>query len=285
VSLGYGVWLLRQIGVLHQVMTDKNVPGYGMPCESGTVSSETSEETRAMKNKEAIRVVFERLEQIYTEPRSQLLGPIADDPVDTLVATILSQATNDTLSSRAFSQLKSQFPQWEDLLCEDCGVVEGVLSCAGLYRQKTKKIMGALNEIKENFGEITLDPLKSWPKERCFEYLTSLPGVGPKTAACVLVFGLGKPAIPVDTHILRVIKRLGIVDESASAPFVQQVLEDTVPDEEKMPLHLMLIEHGRKVCTARKPKCGVCPLQDVCKFFGSKENTEKIEGIFPDKMK
>ena len=99
-------------------MTDKSVPGYCMQCESGTVSSETSEETRAMKNKETIRVVFERLEQIYTEPRSQLLGPIVDDPVDTLVATILSQATNDTLSSRAFSQLKSQFPQWEDLLCD-----------------------------------------------------------------------------------------------------------------------------------------------------------------------
>lgn len=257
---------------LVQVMTEKNPSDCPLSYGSGDAFCEIKQEGRKNAVEERLELLFERLKQVYSEPRSQLLSSTVDEPVDTLIATILSQATNDSLSSRAFSRLKSEFPEWESLLCEDCEVVEDILSCAGLHRQKTKNIVGALNEIREDFGEITLDPLRSWPKERCFEYLTSLPGVGPKTAACVLLFGLGKPAIPVDTHVLRVIKRLGIAEASASASSVQQVLEKSVPEEAKMSLHLMLIEHGRKVCTARKPKCGLCPLQDMCNFFGSSEN-------------
>ncbi|HOB30839.1 MAG TPA: endonuclease III [Bacillota bacterium] len=217
----------------------------------------------------AVILVFEKLEKMYQGARSSLLEPVQNNPVDTLVATMISQATNDTLSSRAFLQLKTEFPDWEYLLGADTEIIEGALSCAGLYRQKAKQIKAALSKIKEDFGAITLDPLYDWPKERCFEYLTSLPGVGPKTAACVLAFGLGKPAFPVDTHVLRVVKRLGLVGETESASSAQSMLEGVVPEDIKMKLHLMLIEHGRRVCTARKPKCNVCILKDMCQSCNS----------------
>jgi endonuclease-3 len=217
--------------------------------------------------KDDILYLYDTMNRLYPGAYSVLLESSRGNPIDVLVATILSQATNDTLSARAFTELKSRFPDWESVLSQDPACVEEALACGGLHREKTRKIRGALGKIKEEFNEITLDPLFDWTKERSFEYLTSLPGVGPKTAACVLVFGLGKPAFPVDTHILRVARRLGFAGEKESAASVQETFEQLVPEELKMPLHIMLIEHGRKVCSSRKPKCPLCPISDMCCFF------------------
>ncbi|HHT84365.1 MAG: endonuclease III domain-containing protein [Bacillota bacterium] len=224
-----------------------------------------------------IHAIYEAVSKLYPGARSRLLEPYRDNPVDVLVATILSQATNDTLSGRAFSELKSCFPDWDSVIaCDPCDV-EAALACGGLQRQKTKKIRSALSKLKEDFGEITLAPLFDWPKQEVMEYLTSLPGVGPKTAACVVVFGLGKPAFPVDTHILRIARRLGLAGKKQSASSVQNMFEKLAPDEIKMPFHIMLIQHGREICSARKPACPLCPLKDMCRYFKTKIHPDSLQ--------
>jgi len=225
-----------------------------------------------------IMAIYEAVSKLYPDAQSQLLEPWRDNPVDVLVATILSQATNDTLSGRAFSELKSYFPDWESVIAGDPCKVEAALACGGLQKQKTKKIRSALSKLKQDFGQITLDPLFGRSKQECMEYLTSLPGVGPKTAACVAGFGLGKPAFPVDTHILRIARCLGLAGEKQSASSVQDMFERLVPDEIKMPFHLMLIQHGREICTARKPECQLCSLRDMCLYFKSQVLPDTLPG-------
>jgi len=215
---------------------------------------------------ERIRRVYHLLSGVYPKAASRLLEPSRGNPLDVLVAAILSQATNDTLSARAFRRLKEDFPSWEDVVSGDPFRVEEALSCGGLQKEKAKKIRDALSAIRSDFGEITLAPLFNETPETAYEYLLSLPGVGPKTAGCVLAFGLGKPAFPVDTHILRIARRLGIASMKEPAGKVQERLERLVPPEIKVPLHVTLIEHGRKTCHPRKPECQKCPLESECPF-------------------
>ncbi|HHY11523.1 MAG TPA: endonuclease III [Firmicutes bacterium] len=229
-------------------------------CQDGSGSSQSG----SRFSQSGIIDLYNKISKLYPEAHSELLEPFRGNPVDVLVATILSQATNDTLSKRAFSELKAQFHDWESVLVEDPCNVEAALACGGLQRQKTKKIRSALSKLKQDFGDITLGPLFDWPKQKSMEYLTSLPGVGPKTAACVLAFGLGKPAFPVDTHILRIARRLGLAGKKQNASSVQNMFENLVPDEIKMPFHIMLIHHGREMCSSRKPKCMSCPLKETC---------------------
>jgi endonuclease-3 len=211
-----------------------------------------------------MKSIYQLLKPLYPNPGSALLGPHANNPLDVLILTILSQATNDTLSARAFKSLKASFGSWEEVMEADQGKLEKVLSVGGLQRAKSKVIREALVKITRDFRAPTLEPLKDFDRKRAFDYLLSLPGVGPKTAACVLVFGLGKPAFPVDTHILRIVRRLGLTGPRSSSEKVQKELEISTPDQFKLSLHTMLIAHGRNICTARKPKCQVCPLSEMC---------------------
>lgn len=211
-----------------------------------------------------MRAVYLALESLYPGVRSALLEPSRGSPTDVLIATILSQATNDTLSGRAFRNLKSRFPTWESVLRADPQEVEEALAVGGLQREKTKKIRATLAKIIDDFGAVTLEPLLDWPLDEVYAYLVALPGVGPKTAACVIGFGLERPAFPVDTHVLRLSRRLGLVPEKCGAEKAQRVLEAATPPSIKMPLHMMMIQHGRNVCSARKPRCRECPLRDAC---------------------
>ncbi len=213
-----------------------------------------------------MRDIHRALLSLYPEAYSGLLQPKAGHPLDVLIATILSQATNDTLSSRAFEALKQAFPSWEDVLAADPVDVEKPLAAGGLQREKTKKIRATLARIKEDFGKITLDPLLDWTAEKSYDYLLSLPGVGPKTAACVLGFGLGKPAYPVDTHVLRISRRLGLVPQKTNAEKTQKALMTVTPPEIQMPLHVLMIRHGRDTCFSRKPRCEECPLKVSCLY-------------------
>jgi len=211
-----------------------------------------------------ITKIHSTLESMYPGTYSGLLEPNRGNPVDVLVATILSQATNDTLSGRAFDALKAAYPRWDEVLSADPAEVEKHLAVGGLQREKTKKIRDALTKIKEDFGEITLESLSSMTPLEAFSYLTSLPGVGPKTAACVIGFGLCKPAFPVDTHVLRISKRLGLVSPKATAEKAQAILSEAVPLHLQMPLHVLMIRHGRETCHSRKPRCESCPLRGDC---------------------
>lgn len=211
-----------------------------------------------------MRQIHDALESLYPGERSALLDSHRGSPVDVLVATILSQATTDKLSSRAFEALKRSFPVWEDLLSMPAEDLEKLIAVGGLQREKAKKLQAVLGRLLGDFGKISLDAIAEWPLERAYEYLLSLPGVGPKTAACVLGFGFGKPAFPVDTHVLRMAKRLGLVPEKWGAAKAQAALEEAAPPEIRMPLHIMMIRHGREVCSARRPRCRVCPLLPLC---------------------
>ena len=188
------------------------------------------------------------------------------DPVATLVSTILSQNTNDVNRDRAFARLRERFPTWEAVRDAPLPDLIEAIRPAGLAPTKAPRIQEALRRITEERGEISLDFLAEMSVEEARRWLLSLPGVGPKTAAIVLCFALGKPAFPVDTHIHRVARRLGLIPQRTSREKAHELLEAIVPPEIYYPFHLNLIAHGRAVCHARNPRCDACILRDECPY-------------------
>ena len=189
------------------------------------------------------------------------------DPVATLVNTILSQNTNDVNRDTAYERLKQRFSNWDEVRDAPQEEVVEAIRPAGLGPTKAPRIQGALRNVTEREGEITLDFLRDMSTAEARRWLTDLPGVGPKTAAIVLCFALGKPAFPVDTHVHRVSLRLGLIPEGTSREKAHSVLEEIVPKDLYYPFHLNLIAHGRAICHARNPECERCPLQDSCDYY------------------
>lgn len=185
--------------------------------------------------------------------------------VEILVQTILSQQTNDEACDAAYSNLLDRFGSIEGVARAPLDEIERSIRVAGLSKQKAHYIKACLKKILSDFGELSLDGLAQAGINDAVAYLTSLPGVGPKTAACVLLFAFGVPTFPVDTHIHRIAKRMGLIKSDASASEAQAYLDGVIPDEIKYQLHLNLIEHGRRICTARKPLCKGCPIKRHCK--------------------
>ena len=188
-------------------------------------------------------------------------------PVDELVDCILSQSTSDTNRDRAFALLKANFPTWEAVRDADTQQVIEAIRPAGLANQKGPRIQEVLRTISQQKGSITLDFLEPLPISEAKAWLTSLNGVGPKTAAIVLCFAFGKPAFPVDTHVHRVSQRLGLIGPKVSADAAHIIMESIVPPETYYQAHLNIIEHGRKVCQARRPLCERCPLTTWCDYY------------------
>jgi endonuclease-3 len=186
--------------------------------------------------------------------------------VSELVLTILSQNTSDVNSGRAFQQLMATFGTWEAIASAPVDVVAGAIRSGGLAGIKAPRIQNSLRAIRAARGEYSLDFLAALPLEEARAWLTNLDGVGPKTAACVLLFSLGMPAMPVDTHVHRVSRRLGLVSRRASPPKAQEILEAMLPPEDIYPFHLQLIAHGRRVCKAQRPRCDDCPLVAWCDY-------------------
>ena len=191
------------------------------------------------------------------------------DPVATLVSTILSQNTNDVNRDQAFERLRARFPTWEKV--RDAGLEELVEAVrpAGLAPTKAPRIQEALHRITGERGELSLGFLADLPLEEARAWLLGISGVGPKTAAIVLLFALGKPAFPVDTHVHRVAWRLGLIPDRISREKAHELLEAHVPPEIYYTFHLNLIAHGRAICHARTPECARCILQDHCAYYAS----------------
>ncbi len=190
-------------------------------------------------------------------------------PVDELVSTILSQNTNDINRDRAFNLLRQRYPTWEQVRdAEPHSVIEAIRP-AGLANQKGPRIQQVLKEISAERGSFDLSFLKELPLEEARAWLTKFRGVGPKTAAIVLLFSLGRPAFPVDTHIYRVTGRLGLRPQAMSVEDAHTYLEQVFPPETYYPVHLNLIRLGREICTARLPHCERCPLHETCAFVKS----------------
>ena len=212
-------------------------------------------------DKEKVDACIRILEELYGEPLAREVNPI-----DLLVMTILSQNTSDTNSLRAFGRLKTAFPDYESLLAAPLSALADAIRAGGLAEIKARRIRETLLKLKHEAGAITLGFLADMDGKQAMDYLVSLPGVGPKTASVVLLFAFGKHFMPVDTHVHRVSRRLGLVPEKASVEKAQQILEDIVPPEKYLSLHLNLIRHGRRICRARGPKHDECALQMWCDY-------------------
>ena len=189
------------------------------------------------------------------------------DPLGELIQTILSQNTSDANSRPAYQNLRRAFPRWEQVLDAPVQAIAEPIKSGGLAVIKAKRIQEALREILRQRGHLNLDFLNELPVKEGLEWLKSLKGVGDKTANCVLLFALGKPALPVDTHIFRVSKRLGLIPPKASFEEAHQSLIKKVPTARLYPFHMLMIEHGRRVCSAQRPRCPDCPLNAVCPSY------------------
>ncbi len=221
--------------------------------------------------REKVREIDRRLEQLYQPPTE----PPYTDPLDELILTILSQNTNDRNRDLAFRRLRERFPNWEAVRDAPLDDVIEAIRPAGLAQTKAPRIQEVLRLITAREGKLSLDFLREMPLEEARAWLTSLKGVGPKTAAIVLLFSLGRPAFPVDTHIHRVSKRLGLIPPTTSRERAHRLLEALVPPERYVPFHLGLIEHGRALCRARVPRCEECPLRDLCNAYQQSHGGEE----------
>jgi endonuclease-3 len=208
-----------------------------------------------------VREVYRRLKRRF----GPLDPPRRLDPLEELILTVLSQNTSDVNRDRAYVAMRRRYPTWEQLAETDPEELAETIRPGGLAATKAPRILAILREIREREGgSLDLSWMERATSERVLAYLLSLPGVGPKTAACVLAFSLGRPALPVDTHVFRVARRLGFVDDRIDAARAHRVMEEVVPARLRVGMHVGMIRLGREICRAGRPSCEVCPLQDFC---------------------
>lgn len=217
----------------------------------------------AAARRRRISEIDDRLEEAHGAPTKA-----RRDPLDELVLTILSQNTSDTNRDRAWERLRRRFAGWEEVRRADREAVEEAIRPGGLAGQKAAAIQDLLDRLHEERGDTGLEHLEAMDDDEAMEYLTGFRRVGTKTAACVLSFSLRRPVMPVDTHVDRVARRLGLVSEGGGAAATHRVLNRDVLPDRRLPLHLLVIRHGRSTCTARSPDCDDCCLADLCPRIG-----------------
>jgi len=189
------------------------------------------------------------------------------EPLDGLILTVLSQHTNDKNRDVAYARLKKQHPGWESAVSAGYDSVLDAVRPAGLAPTKARRILEILDIVLRDFGHYSLLPLAEQGRDEAKKYLLSLPGVGEKTAACVLLFDMNLPAFPVDTHIARICRRIGFVPEKTSADEICAIMEREVPPSRYLGGHVNIIDHGRAVCKARYPLCQNCAAAVLCGFL------------------
>lgn len=196
------------------------------------------------------------------------LWPGPSDPLNSLILTLLSQNTNDNLRDTAFQRLRSRFADWTAVMNAPVGEVESAIRIAGLSKQKAQRMQAILAWVKARFGRLSLAGLEATGDDDALKLLTGQKGIGMKTAAVVLMASLGRDLCPVDTHVHRISRRLGWVDDSATAEKTFWSLRPHVPKGKGYSLHMNLLQFGRTICHARKPRCGACFLWDECAWKG-----------------
>ena len=211
------------------------------------------------KRPENIDRVFDLLEEMW-ECEKNPPDLAHEEPLDGLILTLLSQNTNDLNRDKAFGALKARFPSWDEVARAPVEEIAGVIRPAGLAPTKSARMAEILAVLQGDFGEYSLCGLRNWSTGDIREYLLSLPGIGPKTAACVLLFDLERPAFPVDTHIARFCRRMEWVEQSLPPDRMVPLMESWVPPGRYLGGHVNIILHGRGICKARKPDCGRCAL-------------------------
>ncbi len=207
-----------------------------------------------------VRAIHDRLAKRF----GPLEPPRAPDPLDELILTVLSQHTSDLNAERAYADLRSAYATWAEVTAAPPERIADAIRSGGLANTKAPRIQAILREVREREGAYDLGRLRDLSDADARSYLTSLPGIGPKTAAVVLSFALDRDAIPVDTHVHRTTRRLGMVPPKSSAERADRLLHDLVPEGLRTPLHVGLIRLGREICKAPTPRCRQCPLKNLC---------------------
>ncbi len=190
-------------------------------------------------------------------------------PLETLVMTILSQHTSDKNSERAYDNLRRAYGDWDDVRNAPAPEIADTIRSGGLADSKAPRIKNVLEQIYQKTGTVSLDFLREMPTPEARDYLTAFHGVGPKTMACVLMFSLCRPVLPVDTHVFRVSHRLGLIEKRIGEARAHAALEALVPPARVYAFHVHMIRHGRRVCVAQKPRCSACVLRERCDYFQS----------------
>jgi len=213
------------------------------------------------------RTLRERTRRAVAALERRFGVPVRDGPrplLDSLVQTILSQSTSDINSHRAFARLKERFPEWEAAWRAGPRAIEAAIRCGGLARQKSRRIHKLLGWARERFGRFDLSPLAEMPTEEVFATLLPLEGVGVKTVAVMLLFACGRDCFAVDTHVHRIVRRLGLVPQNASAEKTFHLMAPLVPKGKAFSFHVNLLRLGRTLCRPSRPACGDCPLSRLC---------------------
>jgi len=220
------------------------------------------------KKIEKVKDINNKLVERFGIPFRSIPPP---SPLDLLIATILSQNTNDKNSYQAFVNLRDKFPDWKTILQTSREEIEDIIRIAGLGKQKSGAIKNLIFYLNENYGEISLDFVAGFDNKKLLDTLTALPGIGVKTASCVLLFALERDVCPVDTHVHRTLNRIGLVTTS-SPDKTFLAINENFPDGVAHSFHTNLIRLGREICKPKNPACGACPLETLCKFENKTKN-------------
>lgn len=209
-----------------------------------------------------LRYIIQNLERAYGVPHNER----ASDPLDMLIAIILSQATSDTNSHRTFAALKKRFPAWDKALRARIETVADTIRAGGLANQKAVVIKGVLRQLKDEHGTLDLSFLHDFDAQEAADYLSQFRGIGPKTIACTLLFACRKDVFPLDTHIFRILRRVGLIPQKCTDARAHQIMDGIVPRGKFYSLHVNLVRHGRTLCRPREPLCERCPIIEYCDY-------------------
>lgn len=226
-------------------------------------ASAVEEWVASVVEEKPVGYIVQNLERAYGVPVNKWTGW---DVLDMLVAVILSQATSDANSDRTYDALKQRFATWDAVLRAREQTLVETIRLGGLANQKAAVIRGLLRQVKERHGSFDLSFLREVPASEAVEYLSSFRGVGPKTAACTLLFACGLEVFPLDTHIFRILRRVGLIPPKCSDHFAHEVMNRVVPAGRFYSFHVNLIRHGRKLCRPRDPLCERCPIVEYCDY-------------------
>jgi len=238
-------------------------PGAPKGAPTARLEREAAEWVARVAEEKPVRYVVQNLERAYGVPENKWAGW---DVLDMLVAVILSQATSDANSDRTYDALKRRFPTWESVLAAREQTLADTIRLGGLANQKARVIRDLLRQVRERHGSLDLSFVGRMPAREAARYLSGFRGVGPKTVACTLLFACGAEVFPLDTHIFRVLRRVGLIPARCSDAFAHEVMDRLVPAGKFYSFHVNLIRHGRALCRPREPVCDRCPVVEYCDY-------------------